>query len=139
MAKKTVDGYAEFERIRGYISYFEAVHVETAFRWEKSRKQENGVFSMPYPIYDPQFLKFIDDTSNSGLMDLAYGNTLQEYGLAMNNEVAKKIETADFKLTKAILTCYIRQERFCEGLWGRAIGEGIFLALLKRMEGLLAP
>ncbi len=137
--EKTMDGYAEFGQIRGYIPYFEAVHVETAYRWEKSRKLEDGTFSMPYPVYEPQFLKFIDDVSNSNLIDFAYGDTLREYGLAMNNELTKKIDTADFKLAKAILTCYVRQERFCDGLWGQAIREGTFLALLKRMEVLLTP
>ena len=72
-------------------------------------------------------------------MDVSYGDTLEEYGLEMNSELAKKIDTADFKLVKAILTCYIRQERFCDGLWGRAIKEGIFLTLLKRIEALLSP
>ena len=55
----------------------------------------------------------------------------------MDDELTKRIDTADFKLAKAILTCYIRQERFCDGLWGRAIKEGTFLALLKRLEILL--
>lgn len=129
----------EMEKIRNYISYFKTIHTETACRWEGSRKLESGSFSMPFPVYETQFLNFIDDVSNSDLMDVSYGDTLEEYGLEMNSELAKKIDTADFKLVKAILTCYIRQERFCDGLWGRAIKEGIFLALLKRIEALLSP
>ena len=129
----------EMEKIRNYISYFKTIHTETACRWEGSRKLESGFFSMPFPVYETQFLNFIDDVSNSDLMDVSYGDTLEEYGLEMNSELAKKIDTADFKLVKAILTCYIRQERFCDGLWGRAIKEGIFLALLKRIEALLSP
>ena len=129
----------EMEKIRNYISYFKTIHTETACRWEGSRKLESGSFSMPFPVYDTHFLNFIDDVSNSDLMDVSYGDTLEEYGLGMNNELTKKIDTADFKLVKAILTCYIRQERFCDGLWGRAIKEGIFLTLLKRIEALLSP
>lgn len=94
---------------------------------------------MPFPVYETQFLNFIDDVSNSALMDFSYGDTLEEYGLEMDNDLTKKIDTADFKLARAILTCYIRQERFCDGLWARAIKEGIFLALLKRIETLLTP
>ena len=105
--------------------------------WEKSVKLADGSFSMPFPIYEPKFLDFVDDISASSLMDFSYGNTLEEYGLEMNDELAKRIDTADFKLAKAILTCYIRQERFCDGLWGRAIKEGTFLALLKRFEKLI--
>lgn len=129
----------EMEKIRNYISYFETVYAEATCCWEESRKLESGAFSMPFPVYETQFLNFIDDVSNSDLMDFSYGDTLEEYGLEMNSELAKKIDTADFKLTRAILTCYIRQERFCDGLWGRAIKEGIFLALLKRLETLLTP
>ena len=129
----------EIEKIRNYISYFETVNAETACRWEESIKLKNGTFSMPYPVYETQFLNFIDYVSNSDLMDVNYGGTLEEYGLEMNNELTKKIDTADFRLVKAILTCYVRQERFCDGLWGRAIKEGIFLALLKRIATLLTP
>ena len=129
----------EMEKIRDYISYFETVHAETACRWEGSRKLKSGAFSMPFPVYETQFLNFIDNVSNSDLMDFSYGETLEEYGLEMNNGLTKKIDSADFKLVRAILTCYIRQERFCDGLWGRAIKEGTFLALLKRIETLLDP
>ena len=127
----------EIEKIRNYISYFETTHAETACRWEGSHELENGAFSMPFPAYETRFLDFIDDISNSGLMDVCYGNTLEEYGLEMNHELTKKIDTADLRLAKAILTCYVRQERFCDGLWGRAIKEGTFLALLKRIDALL--
>lgn len=127
----------ELEKIRKYISYFETVSADTACQWEKSVELADGSFSMPFPIYEPEFLDFVDDISASSLMDYSYGNTLEEFGLGMNNELTKRIETADFKLAKAILTCYIRQERFCDGLWGRAIMEGTFLALLKRLEILL--
>lgn len=129
----------ELEKIRKYISYFETVSAETACRWEKSVELADSSFSMPFPIYEPKFLDFVDDVSASSLMDFSYGNTLEEYGLEMNDELAKRIATADFNLTKAILTCYIRQERFCDGLWGRAIKEGTFLSLLKRLETLLTP
>ena len=137
MEKENAENHIKLSKIRYYIFYFETVCAETACHWEGSRKLESGAFSMPYPVYETQFLNFIDDVSNSDLMDLNYGNTLEEYGLEMNHESTKKIDTADFKLAKAILTCYIRQERFCDGLWGRAIKEGIFLALLKRIETLL--
>lgn len=128
----------ELEKIRHYISYFETVRAEAAYRWEKGKKLKNGSYSVGFPVYQSKFLDFVDDVSRSNLMDCSYGETLREYGLKMDNGLAKEIDTADFKLAKAILTCYIRQERFCDGLWGRAIEEGTFLALLKRLETLLA-
>lgn len=47
-------------------------------------------------------------------------------------------DAAVLELAEAILTCYIRQERFHEGPWQRAIKAGMFLALLKRFDTLLA-
>ena len=46
------------------------------------------------------------------------------------------INEADLELLKAILTGYIRQERFNEGLWGEAVSEGIFLKILYRFREL---
>lgn len=126
-----------FEKIRAYISYFEEIDTENPCRWEGVRIGENGTHTMPYPVYDKKLLQFIDDATNSGLMDYAYGKTIEKYGLEMSDSLAERIDTADLKLTKAILTCYVRQERFCDGLWGKAVKDGIFLALLKRLGTLL--
>ena len=94
----------EIEKIRYYISYFETVHAETACRWEGSQKLKNGAFSMPFPVYETQFLDFIDDISSSDLMDVNYGGTLEEYGFEMNHELTKKIDTADLLCpTRALL------------------------------------
>ena len=127
----------EIENIRKYISYFETMHVEIACQWKGSQKLKNGAFTMPFPVYETQFLNFIKDVSNSDLMDLTYKKNLEEYGFKSNNELVKAIDSANFKMVKAILTYYVRQERFCDGLWGQAIKEGIFLGLLKRIETVL--
>ena len=103
----------------------------------KSELLKDGSYSMAYPVYEDRLLQFIDDVSNSSLMDYIYVKTIQTYGLEMDDALANQIETADLPLVKAILTCYIRQERFCDGLWEKAAGEGIFLALLKRLRTLL--
>ena len=115
-----------FEKISPYLSYFEQV-----------MEQGRVTHTTPRLAGEDTFLRFIDDASNSGLMDCAYLSTIRKYGLEVDDELAKQIDTADLELTKAILTCYIRQERFCEGLWQRAIQEGIFLTLLKRLDKLV--
>ena len=127
-----------FEKISAYISYFDTIDAKSVCRWKGGEARGDGSYTMPYAVYEDSLLQFMDDVSNSGLIDYAYMETFQKYGLAMNDGLAKQIETADLPLTKAILTCYIRQERFCKGLWGTAVKEGIFLALLKRLKTLLA-
>ncbi|WP_443138247.1 DUF6508 domain-containing protein [Piscibacillus sp. B03] len=46
------------------------------------------------------------------------------------------LDSADFELTRAILTFLIRQERFGEGTWGEAAKEGHFLKVLERLKEL---
>ena len=132
------DNLLGFEKIYGYISYFETLDTENACQWQKGERLKDGSCTFGYPVYEDKFLQFIEDVSHSDLMDISYGETLQKYGLEMNNGLSEQIETADLPLAKAILTCYVRQERFCEGLWGTAIKNGVFLALLNRLQILLA-
>lgn len=131
------DNLLGFEKIYGYISYFESLDVENACQWQQGERLKDGSYTFGYPVYEDKFLQFIDDISRSNLMDISYGETLQKYGLEMNHGLAEQIETADLPLAKAILTCYVRQERFCDGLWETAVNSGIFLALLKRLKSLL--
>ena len=50
---------------------------------------------------------------------------------------AYHIDTADFRLLRAILTYYMRQERFQDGLWLVAVQNGSFSKVLHRLMTLL--
>lgn len=52
-------------------------------------------------------------------------------------EIDSYIRTADIKLLRAILTGYIRQERFNEGLWATAAKDKVFLKILNRFEEII--
>ena len=132
------DNILGIEKIYSYISYFESLNAENACQWQKGERLKDGSCTVGYPVYEDKFLQFIEDVSRSNLMDISYGETIQKYGLEMSDGLAEQIETADFPLAKAILTCYVRQERFCEGIWGTAIKNGVFLALLNRLQILSA-
>ena len=62
--------------------------------------------------------------------------TLKKYRLPMSNELINAIDSSNYELAKAILTCYVRQERFCDGLWVSAVEDKVFYKLLKRIEQL---
>jgi len=47
------------------------------------------------------------------------------------------IDDADLELIKAIITGYVRQERFCDGLWASAVEDKVFLKILQRLKQLL--
>ena len=94
----------EFQKLSDYISYFETIDAENACRWQKGKLLKDGSRTFGYPVYEDRLLQFIDDVSNSNLMDYAYSKTIQTYGLEMNDTLAEQIETADLPLANAILT-----------------------------------
>ena len=52
-----------------------------------------------------------------------------ESHLPIDANYADYIEKADFRLLRAILTYYVRQERFQEGLWTIVLGKMLLQAL----------
>jgi hypothetical protein len=46
----------------------------------------------------------------------------------------ESLETANLELTKAILTGYIRQESFCDGLWAEAVEKKYFQSSLRGLR-----
>jgi hypothetical protein len=50
-----------------YISYFEDDSILFC-NWHASEKLEEGVCSMPYPVYDDKLLAFIQAVYDSGIM-----------------------------------------------------------------------
>lgn len=109
-----------------YIPYFERARGADASSWA-SREETEGALT---------FSKFIDDFHQTNLMDYEYLDTINTV-VADMKEVDKYIVDADLELLKAILTGYIRQERFNEGLWERVVEENIFLSILYRLKELL--
>ena len=63
---------------------------------------------------------------------------IEKHGLHGTEEMNPAIEQSDLELTLAILTGYIRQERFCDGLWESAVKDKTFLEILRRLERLIS-
>lgn len=85
-----------------------------------------------YVYYHEMVDEFINDFYNSNMADTEYNNNLNSYiekGIPLSN----LIKTADIALIKSILTCYIRGERFYEGMIAKGIEEKIFSIALKRL------
>ncbi len=92
---------------------------------------------MPYPDYDDKLLEFIKLVYDSGLMMEGYLDLLKEkYGT--ENEANDIIKSADFDPLRAILTYFVRQERFCDGIWEQAVKDKIFLNILYKLKEITA-
>ncbi len=113
------------ELLLTYISYFE----------ENKQPIGHEVDGL-YFEYDKLFEKFIHNVYQSGLLVENYLDTLAFYE-KYQDDYNILIVKADFETLRAILTGYIEQEKFHEGLWLRAYKEKIFINILKRLKELL--
>ncbi|HOV16962.1 MAG TPA: DUF6508 domain-containing protein [Candidatus Cloacimonadota bacterium] len=119
----------KYDKLLSYISYFEQAD-ENASRWVFPA---NG---SPYTEYDTQFDNFIKDVYQSDILDTNYLEHLEPY-LKENRNIKDLIPIADIELLIAILTYYVRQERFFEGLWIGAIVDKTFYYLLLKLKSLV--
>ena len=54
----------------------------------------------------------------------------------LGDQLKPVIQNANMELLTAILTYFVRQERFCDGLWASAIDDKIFLNILYQLREL---
>ncbi|NLB80747.1 MAG: ADP-ribosylglycohydrolase family protein [Clostridiaceae bacterium] len=120
-----------------FIPYFENVNEENACRWDGGGKLGENHFSMPYPMYEQTLEDFVQAAYSSNLICYNYLEVIEQHCLHGTEEMNIAVEDSDLELTLAILTGYIRQERFCDGLWESAVKDKTFLKILRRLERLM--
>lgn len=126
------------ERLIAFIQYFKNVNKEYVCRWGGGERLGENHFSMPYPVYEQTLEDFIQTVYRSNLLCYNYLEIIEQHGLEGTEEMNEAIDHADLELTLAILTGYIRQERFCDGLWESAVEDKTFLKILIRLERLMS-
>jgi hypothetical protein len=113
---------SDFKRLLKYIPYFECEDNEFC-------KLESG-----YPDYDGRLLEFINHSYGADLLEGDYIRYLNEN--VKDHDFPALIPSADLELLKSILTYYVRQERFSDGVWAKAAKERVFLRILYRLREL---
>jgi len=126
------------EKLCAFIPYYESVNKEDVCQWSGGEKLGENHFTMSYPDYEQTLHDFIQEVYKSNIMCYDYLDIIHRRGLDGTEQMHSAIDTADFELAKAILTGYVRQERFCDGLWESAIENKIFLKILNRLQRLLS-
>jgi len=125
----------DVKKLCSFITYFENIDPDKACRWVDMKKSEDGVITLPYPVYSDDFMKFIDAFYESGLSVSNYQDELSRRVPDWQTiDIQKVIETAEFELVRIILTKLIRVERFHDGAWDNAIKSGLFLAILRKLK-----
>ena len=119
----------QYDKLLSYIEYFSTAGEEVG-TWVC----ESSVF--PYVNYSKELLSFIDAVYETDLIDKEYLPYLEQH-FPRDNNPADYIDTADFRLLRAILTFFVRQERFCDGLWQGAVTDKTFYRILLRLKDFL--
>jgi len=124
------------DKLCSYIPYFEDAHKDKICQWVGGEKTGDNTYTAAYPKYDQTLLDFIDEVYSSNLMHHEYLDVINSKGLNGTREMSDAIDTADLELLTAILTGYVRQERFYDGLWADAVEDKTFLKILRRLQQL---
>ena len=136
----SIENKMNTQELCSFISYFENIDPDKACQWKGGEKREDGVITMPYPIYEKEFMEFVETFYKSEISLHDYQNELNQrvpdWQTVNMNAI---VETADFELIRAILTKCIRVERFCDGAWDSSIRSGLFLDILRRLNTVCQP
>jgi hypothetical protein len=119
----------QYDKVLSYIDYFSTAREDVG-TWVHNPPD------LPYVNYSKEIISFIDEVYKTDLMDTEYLPYLESI-IPRDAKLADYIDTADFRLLRAILTYYVRQERFCDGLWLEAVRDRIFSKILLRIADLL--
>lgn len=124
-------------KLSAFIPYFETATGESVCHWGGGEKLGEKHYTMSYPVYDRTLDEFIQKFYKTNLICYDYLNIIDSKGLEMTSKINNAIDDADIQLLKAIFTGYVRQERFCDGLWADAVEDKVFLKILNRFNELL--
>lgn len=111
------------EKIYPYLEFFKDVSPEPFVTVDHTallneQETDENILTMQ---------RFADDFSNYGLARFDYMDILRENRIPLwSEEMTAAVETGKAELTLAILTAYIRIERFRVGTWSEGIEKGVF-------------
>ncbi len=128
----------DVEKLIAYIPWLESKAGSSVSRIYN----ENGLAStsVSFPVYDSMLLNFVNEASQTSLMDENYMYDFAGYNVKTVYDELMSIENAtgtDGPFLCGILSKYVLGGRTKGSVWSTAVEEGIFLAVLKRFKVLL--
>ncbi|MBA9088228.1 hypothetical protein FHR92_004724 [Fontibacillus solani] len=123
---------SQYDTLIQFIDYFQNETIVYC-TWQPTVKSESGTYTLGYPIYDDRLLMFIKAVNDSGITVQDYRSKLN--GIFDKKEPIKMIDNMNDLITvKAMLTYYVRAERFGDGSWAFAAENMVFLRILIKLK-----
>lgn len=125
---------SQIQKIFPYIEFFQNTRAENFFREDPT---DSSLLTLPNNEDVATMRKFVKAFSDYGLMSYEYMDVLQANNIRLwSPEMETIVTTANIKLTLAVLSAYIRFERFRAGTWAEAIERNIFTRGLRHLAEL---
>lgn len=115
-----------------FLPLFAGPSTGSAAAWGGGERDQDGVLTMPFPIYRPAVTEFFELAGQPCWSDYDYEPSAA--GELVRSDEA--IATASLAQIKTMLTFCVRGERFCDGHWQAMIEEGRIAAILGRLRQL---
>ena len=119
----------EIEALTAYLPRLYADDFSPVTNWEGG-KQEDGTFTLPYPIYNQLVQEFFRMAAGEAWADHGY-HPEQAARMLKDEDLVK---TASLAQIRTMLTFCLRGERFSDGHWAQMIEDGHIRRLLERMN-----
>lgn len=127
----------QYDKLIQFIGYFESESIVYC-TWQPSVRFDSGTYTLDYPVYDDRLLTFIKAVNDSGVMVQDYRSKINELFDPNHNDPIEMIENInDLDTVRALLTHYVRAERFSDGSWATAAENKVFLKILVKLKDLI--
>lgn len=121
-----------------YVSWLEKVNGQNTSDLYTGEGIEET--SMAVPVYDSTLLSFVREAKTTEFMNRNYVYTFSQYRLQTAKDELEFIENStlqDMKALGDILSKYILKGEVKGLVWSEGVKNGVFLALILKMEDLL--
>jgi hypothetical protein len=119
----------KIDELLQFLEPFEEPDRSFVKRWAGGERRDDGVMSIPYPIYTEDVLEFFHLAGQPFWSDTQYDPTEAAEQLADDGF----IQAATLDQAKTLLTYCVRGERFSDGHWGEVLKSGRISAILRRL------
>ena len=120
----------DIQELVSFLPKLYADGFEPVVGYTKGGKNKDGVITLSYPIYDAlvdEFVEFIYAQNCWTVYD--YLTTTRKKDPYDESTLAN----ASITEIQALMTFFVRGERFCDGFWGDKIESGFVRQLLERL------
>jgi len=101
-------------------------------KWNGGNQGKDGIFTLPWPEYNPVVVEFYHCAANPCWLD--YGYNPDEAAKMLKDE--EFVKSASLSQIKTMLTFCVRGERFSDGHWAEMIENGYIRKILERINEL---